>query len=116
MPLRVVDAETGEPLAGTKLLLAYLYQDGRTERVKRTTDANGMVGVDMVQRPFHGLNMFVTADAHVPKVTSWGFGRAMPDSYTMKMERGVTIGGTVVDEAGFPIAGAKIEIDGPGND
>ena len=34
----------------------------------------------------------------------------------MKLERGVIVGGTVVDEAGQPIAGAKIEFDGPGND
>jgi protocatechuate 3,4-dioxygenase beta subunit len=70
----------------------------------------------MVQKPFHGLNMFVTAEGHVPKVITWGFGRTMPASYTMKMERGIMIGGAVVDEAGLPIAGAKIDFDGPGND
>src|SRR6266516_1741388 len=86
MPLQIVEAETGEPLAGARLHLAYLYQDGRTEGVKRTTDGNGKVGVNRVQRPFHGLNLFVTAAGHVPKVISWGFGRTMPARYTMKLE------------------------------
>jgi len=40
----------------------------------------------------------------------------MPAEYTMKLERGVTIGGVVVDEAGQPISGAKIQFDdGRGN-
>ncbi len=41
----------------------------------------------------------------------------MPTEYTMKLERGVTIGGVVVDEGGQPITGAKIQFDdGRGND
>jgi RNA polymerase sigma factor (sigma-70 family) len=116
MTLRVVDAETGEPLPKAKLYLAYFRQTGNTERVRLATDAHGKAGVDIFELPFRGLNMFITADGHVPKVTSWGYGREMPPAYTMKLERGITIGGVVVDEAGQPIAGAKIEFDGPGND
>ena len=117
MTLQVVDAETGEPLPNAKLHLNYLRQDGRGTVVRQVTDANGRLGVDGLQVPFRGLNMFVTADRHVPKVTTWGFGRAMPAEYTMKLERGVTIGGAVVDEAGQPIPGAKIQFDdGRGND
>jgi RNA polymerase sigma factor (sigma-70 family) len=117
MTLQIVETETGIPLANTKLYLFYLFEDGRGERVRAATDANGRLGVAMLQLPFYGLNMFVTADGHVPKVTSWGFGRAMPTEYTMKLERGVSIDGVVMDEAGQPIPGAKIEFGGgPGND
>ena len=116
MTLQIVETETGNPLANTKLYLFYLFEDGRGERVRATTDANGRLGVAMLQLPFYGLNMFVTADGHVPKVTSWGFGRAMPTEYTMKLDRGVSVGGVVVDEAGKPIRGAKIEFQNPGND
>lgn len=116
MALQIVEAETGTPLPYAKLHLFYLLQDGRGKVVKAATDANGELNVDTPQRPFHGLNMFVTADGHVPKVIAWGFGRALPAEYTMKLERGVTIGGVVVDDAGQPIAGAEIQFDGPGND
>ncbi|PYJ59175.1 MAG: hypothetical protein DME24_13740, partial [Verrucomicrobia bacterium] len=116
MALQLVEAETGQALPRAKLHLFYLLEDGRGKVVKAVTDANGKLGVDMPQAPFRALNLFVTADGHVPKVTSWGFGRAMPAEYTMRLERGVTIGGVVVEEAGQPIAGAKVEFDGPGND
>src|SRR5437879_1503060 len=59
--------------------------------------------------------MFVSAEGHVPKVTTWGFGRSMPAEYTMKLEWIITIGGVVVDEGGQAIPGATIEFDGPGN-
>ena len=111
MILHIVEAESGEPLPNTKLYLFYLFEDGRGKVVRATTDASGKLGVDMPQKPFHGLNMFVTRDGHVPKVTTWGFGRKMPAEYTMKLERGVPIGGVVVDEARQPIAGAKIEFE-----
>jgi RNA polymerase sigma factor (sigma-70 family) len=116
MPLQIVDSESGDPLASAMIYLAYFRQDGRTQRMRRTTDAAGKVGIEIAQSPVQALNMFVTADGHVPKVISWGYGRPMPASYTMRMERGITIGGMVVDESGLPITGAKIEIDGPGND
>lgn len=116
MLLHVVEPETGESLPHAKLYLAYFRQNGKTERVRLITDKNGKAAVDIFERPFDSLNLFVTADGHVPKVTSWGTRRPMPAQYTMRLERGVTIAGTVVDEAGQPIAGAKIEFDGPGND
>ncbi len=116
MAFQLAEAETGRPLARAKLYLFYLLRDGRGKVVNAVTDASGKLGVDMPQKPFAALNMFVTADGHVPKVISWGFKRTMPAEYTMKLERGVTIGGTVVDEAGQPIAGARIEFDDPGND
>ena len=116
MALQLVEAETGQPLAQAKLYLFYLLADGRGKVVKAATDAEGRLGVDLPQAPYRALNLFVTADGHMPKVTSWGFMRAMPAEYTMKLERGLTVGGVVVDEAGQPIAGAKLEFNGPGND
>ena len=110
------DAASGDPLPGTKLYLFYLLPDGRGKRVHAVTDADGRLAVDIPSAPYAGLNMFVTADGHVPKVTSWGFGRTMPSAYTMKLDPGATISGVVVDEAGAALPGAKIEFDTGGND
>src|SRR6185312_5504687 len=93
MALQLLDSESGEPLAGAKLYLFYMYKDGRGKVFHSVTDAHGRFAVDAIQDPYRGLNLFVTADGHVPKVTSFGFRRDMPSSYTMKLERGVTIGG-----------------------
>ncbi len=114
MAFQLLDADTSEPLPGAKLHLFYLLQDGRGKTVKAVTDNKGHANVDIPTPPYHALNFFVTAASHVPMVTSWGFRRSMPSAYTMKLERGTTIGGTVVDEKGQPVAGAKIEFDTPG--
>jgi RNA polymerase sigma factor (sigma-70 family) len=116
MALQIIDADTREPLPDTKLFMFYMFDDGRGERARATTDLSGKFGVEMLQLPFHGLNLFVTADGHVPKVTSWGFGRAMPAEYRMKLERGIRVGGVVLDQGGQPIAGVRIKFEGPGND
>ncbi len=116
MALQIVETESGKPLANAKILLAYLRQDGRGEDVRATADATGKLNVKALASPFHYLNLFVTASGHVPKVTSFRATAGTPSAYTMKLERGATIGGVVVDEAGHPVANAKIEFDGPGND
>jgi RNA polymerase sigma factor (sigma-70 family) len=115
MAFQLLEAETGAPLQSAKLHLFYLFADGRGKAIKATTDINGRVGIDMPQPPYRALNLFVAADGHVPKVTSFGFRQPMPPEYTMKLDRGVTIGGTVVDPAGQSVAGARVEFDGPGN-
>src|SRR5262249_49040186 len=40
----------------------------------------------------------------------------MPSEYTMKLERGVTIGGGGGDDTGKPIGGGEGTFDGPGHD
>ncbi|HEY2081984.1 MAG TPA: sigma-70 family RNA polymerase sigma factor, partial [Verrucomicrobiae bacterium] len=116
MALQLVDAETAEPLPAAKLYLFYMLNDGGGKVVHSVTDANGRLGVDLPRAPYRALNMFVTADGHVPMVTTFGLRRAMPSEYTMKIERGVSIGGIVVDGAGQPVPNAKVGFDGPGND
>jgi RNA polymerase sigma factor (sigma-70 family) len=116
MRLQLLDAQTSEPLPAAKLHLFYLLPDGRGKTIKRVTDGAGRLAVDIPQAPYKALNLFVAADGHVPMVTSWGFRREMPLEYTMRLEPGITIGGTVVDEAGRAVSGAKIKFDGPGND
>jgi RNA polymerase sigma factor (sigma-70 family) len=115
MAFQLVDTDSGAPLPGAKLYQFYLRKDGRGLTRRSVTDAGGGAAVDLPQAPYSALNLFVTADGHVPKVTTWGSRRPMPSTYTMKLEPGVTIGGAVVDEAGQPIAGAKIRIQDIGN-
>jgi RNA polymerase sigma factor (sigma-70 family) len=115
MAFQLLETDTSDPLPGAKLYLFYMFDDGRGKVVKAVTDTNGRVGVEKPRAPYRGLNFFVAADGHVPKVISWGFKKQMPSQYTMKLERGVTIGGIVIDPAGQPISGAKIQFDGEGN-
>jgi RNA polymerase sigma factor (sigma-70 family) len=116
MSLHLVEDESGAALAGAKLHLFYLLADGRGKVVNATTDSKGELGVDFPQPPYRGLNMFVAADGHVPKVIGWGFRTPMLGDYTMRLQRGLTIGGTIVDQGGRPVSRAKIEFASPGSD
>ena len=46
------------------------------------------------------------ADGHVPKQIRW-VGENLPETYVLGLERGLRMGGKVVDEQGRPIAGAR---------
>jgi RNA polymerase sigma factor (sigma-70 family) len=116
MALQLLDSESGDPLSGAKLYLFYLYADGRGKVFHEVTDDHGRFGVNAIHEPYRGLNMFVTAAGHVPKVTTFGFGREMPSTYTMKLDPGVTVGGIVVDENQHTIPNAKIDFDAGGSD
>jgi RNA polymerase sigma factor (sigma-70 family) len=114
MTLRVIEEETGAPLPRAKIYLAYFRDYDSAKVVKGVTDANGALGVDSLQPPFTSLNLFAAADGHVPKVVGWSFSHSLPQEYTMKMPQGATVAGVVRDEAGKPIADARIEFDVPG--
>ena len=59
MALKVVDAESAQPIPNAKLYLNYLRQDGRGNAVRQVTDANGKLRVEGLKVPFRGLNLFV---------------------------------------------------------
>jgi RNA polymerase sigma factor (sigma-70 family) len=111
----VMDAETGNGLANTKIHVAYFGAGGIGESHDVLTDNSGVAAIpepdDATKN--HGPNVFVTAEGHVPKVV--GFQDVMPDDYVMKLDPAMMAGGLVVDEQGMPVAGVKIMIQGPGN-
>jgi hypothetical protein len=68
---RVLDAETGDGLPNSKIHLAYFYVGGRGEGHELVTDQSGNA---VVPEPFEpndqGMNLFVTAEGHVPKTSA----------------------------------------------
>lgn len=115
MLFTVLEAETGNPLAGAKLWVAY-FSDDDTKRLRPTTGINGAVLIPKKQGPRSSVNLFVAAAGHVPKCIKFRSASAMPDAYTVRLERATSIGGVVVDQSGHGIADVKMEISGPGSD
>jgi thiol-disulfide isomerase/thioredoxin/protocatechuate 3,4-dioxygenase beta subunit len=78
------------------------------------TDAAGAVHVELPQtfyivRLWAGREGFVRLFAHWEQAELEG-GQTLPAEFTFRLERGVSAGGRVVDEAGKPIAGATVQV------
>ena len=108
---RVVDAETGEGLANTKIQAAYFAAGGAGSGHDFLTDNKG---VAVIPEPDDQvMNVFVVAEGHVPKVVMF-HGEGTPAEYTIQLEPAMTAGGMVLDEQGLPVRGVKILIQSPG--
>ncbi|HOX59039.1 MAG TPA: sigma-70 family RNA polymerase sigma factor [Candidatus Paceibacterota bacterium] len=115
MRFDLLDAETGAPIPAAKLRLVYFAQRGKSKTAKLNTDAQGQATIEIPQEPYTSVNLFVTADRHVPKVVSWN-SDGFPKEYAMKLEAGSTVSGVVVDESQQPVPQATITFIGPGID
>ncbi len=101
LELRFVDRETEEPLAAACLKIRFGLDD-----FEATTDENGSYRVELPDRPLDFLQVRVAAPGHVSAQKTWrreGGVLDLPEMFTLAMPRGVSIGGTMVDEEGKPV-------------
>ena len=111
--LRVVDADTANALTSARVSAAYFYAGGVPEGHDLRPDANGIVSIpEPAKAGDPGMNIFVTAEYHVPKCLLWH--ERVATNYTIKLDAAAAVGGTVVDEQDHAVEGVSIEIRGPG--
>lgn len=107
LALRVIDRESGEPLAKVKVDLNTDGQDA-----KLTTDDEGNVALPVPAKAggFFGAQLHL--DGYVDKRLSWRdiAKEPLPDKYTVKLEQGTEISGRVVDDSGAAVAGATVVV------
>jgi beta-lactamase regulating signal transducer with metallopeptidase domain len=118
-PLRltVLDAQTGEPIPNASVIAGYnrgISFSAPPPLIR--TDASG-VAVVPGERFLIAMGVGVFDSDHAPQGIEWFWhsGNARPENpteYTLKLERGETIGGTLRDEAGQPLANVRVEIKG----
>jgi RNA polymerase sigma factor (sigma-70 family) len=117
LSLLIVRAENQQPISG-----AHVAADGAGGKgLKRVfdgyTDSKGAIDI---QVPPQGatMNVYVAADGRVPIVMQWWDHEFNVPvlSHTVSLETGKTVSGTVLDEYGSPIPGAKVYFTGPGLD
>jgi hypothetical protein len=107
LKLTLVDGGDGSPLADGK---AREYSAAETESV--SSDSRGVLLIELPALP-NSFALRVRKEGFVPRLVVWDFRRsemAMPDQFTLKMERSRAIGGIVRNQEGEPVQGANVLI------
>jgi RNA polymerase sigma factor (sigma-70 family) len=105
---RVVDAISGDGLAGVSVRAAYFYAGGRGVAHEQSTGPDGRVVIPEPLEPNdRGMNVFARVEGYVPKVVGF-FGQSWPVEYVLPLERARVLSGTVVDEDGWPVSDVQI--------
>ncbi len=71
------------------------------------TNGLSQYAIDLAGEKVAVVDVVAAADGHVPKQVHWD-GGSLPENYVLGLERGLRMGGKVVDERGRPIAGARV--------
>jgi protocatechuate 3,4-dioxygenase beta subunit len=110
LELHIVDKKTKEPIADAAVYISMLNGPSR----KDGTDAQGRCWIILPAQKMKYLRLIAKSDGHVSKVLEWRNaenGDVIPDTYTLSLDAGTTIGGIVQDEQGQPIDGVTLSID-----
>ncbi|HEX3720434.1 MAG TPA: carboxypeptidase regulatory-like domain-containing protein [Verrucomicrobiae bacterium] len=107
MHLRVVDAETGQPLAGVKVRA----WSGSGLMTDEAGTCSFPMPETVVTRFFYRITL--TKPGYVGKHITWSEAQKdkvgdIPTQYTAKLDKGVTIGAVVKNEKGDPVPGARV--------
>ena len=111
MEVHVVDTE-GNPIDGANITVRGVDITGP---VRYQTNANGNATVKIPGQDIESLQLLVWTDRHVTEGASWRSEVTkveVPAEYTFTLEKGTMLGGIVRDEAGEPIAGAEVTVNG----
>ena len=107
---RLVDRQTGKPLAGVRLIVKV----GVNQTLDRTTGDSGTITVDYPSPRPKMMHVDAGKEGFAPMrvwVRHPNFEEEFPAIYTLALAPVAPIGGVVKDEAGRPVAGAKVSLD-----
>ncbi len=113
LEIRVVEAETGEPIEGATVISRMNALRQFPEIAREVTDVEGKATVVRPAEAIDAFRVTVSADGRVPMRADWRLGDLLedqPNAFTFEMVRGEPIGGIVQDEEGQPIEGATVVI------
>ena len=109
MTLHIVTADSGKPVPDVQV--DYWVWDGKVHH-KKPLPANrlGICEVPVPRSTITKLILVSERDGFADTRLQWHTdqGEKIPQEYTLRLPRAVTIGGTVLDADGNPVSGAKI--------
>jgi hypothetical protein len=116
MQINVVD-QAGKPIVGAKILASIWDVEPTTRKGTPNRDyTTDDKGIALVERPSE-LRIIRLWASHPDFVTLFAHweegehdnGRLLPAEFTLTLPKGVEIGGRIIDEAGKPVAGVRVE-------
>jgi hypothetical protein len=110
--IQVVDSVSKEPIPGAEVTIRMTGVQNRKDQ----TEDKGRVWVLLPEKDPSYLSIAVKKDGYVINRLEYRDGEAIPATYKIELVRGISIGGTIQDEQGNPIAGVEIECMFPGGD
>ncbi len=117
MLLRVLDSDTGTPLRGATLTaVAGVIPDLTTNAFKSDEKGEALVTVPAAGEGLWYFRIAILRDGFVPRFVSWAAARGdspenIPAEYTVRLTRGLSIGGLAVDEQGQPVPDVVVALD-----
>lgn len=115
--LRVLDSETGTPLRRAGLTVTSgVFPDLTTNTFLTDEMGGALVPVPSEREGFWYFRIAILRDGFVPRFVSWAAVRGdspkeIPAEYTVRLMRGLNIGGMVVDEQGQPVPDVVVALD-----
>jgi len=110
LAFRAIDAVTGAGVGGVSLHARFWHGAQVDRRDDLRTDAEGNCAVRLPDLDLGRMDVGALMDGYVQKCVTWMpvDGDPIPSEYVMTLERGVGIGGRVLDELGNPVPQAEI--------
>ncbi len=123
LKITVLDSATGDPVAGAGVMHMFVWSASPKEPPQLLrTDAKGTVVFAVPESIPDGERMnqfevFVSAKDYAAREIMWlcstgSVLNLVTNDYTVRLEKGVTIGGLVIDESGHPLDGTRVGVYG----
>jgi RNA polymerase sigma factor (sigma-70 family) len=106
LSLEVVSEADNAPLPGAAVWAQVNWGQSRGSQAK--TDDEGRCTIAIPGQVASFLRVVVIHRGFAPIELKWTAGEPIPETYTVAVDRGAPIGGTVRDQKGRPIAGARV--------
>ena len=103
LEVKVVDPD-GKPMADVPVEISIGEM-----KFPMPTDDQGNVSINVPAGKSTELKLAVNHEGYAGVQARWGKGSKIPEKFTIPLKRGTTIGGTVQNEEGQPVAGVKVE-------
>ena len=111
--VKVLDSENGQPISDVQVTASNRQSElGPLPPRVMTTDSQGQSRISLGGSHPRSVSLSFGKPGYANAPVRWGSEDAIPAEFTAKLSRAVTVGGSVRDPTGKPIAGVTVTVSG----